>query len=191
MMCLAFATKRTEPSEDDQESGCRKLAESHFNTVVVVILLGSQAWDAWSRLKENQRAEQVVAAYRQIFTALINQRTDRSTTQRLWDAEGPPTEQNKAYLADLRGHEMPALVAGTALLESLSFAGRDTLLPELKRATASLTALQAEFDTGINRPWAERRTTLGAAYRTEGLALQAVLQQSPPACLPASRMAIP
>jgi methyl-accepting chemotaxis protein len=148
-----------------------------LSSAVAVILLGSQAWDAWSVWSENKRAEQVVAASRQIFTALVYQRTDRSTTQRLWDEEGPPAEQSSAYLADLRSNEMPALAAGTALLESLSFAGKATLLPELKRVTANLTALQGEYDAGIERSKANRRPALSPEYQTEGLALQGVLQQ--------------
>ncbi len=142
-----------------------------------IILLGSQAWDSWSLFRVNQRAEQAVSASQQIFAALVYQRTDRSTTQRLWDAEGSPTEQSKAYLADLRGHEMPALAAGIESLETLSFTGRDSLLPDLKRIGANLTALQNEFTAGISRPKAERRGALSPAYQSEGMALQNTLQQ--------------
>ena len=143
----------------------------------LVVLLSSQVWDAWSVLAENQRADQVVAASRQIFTALINQRTDRSTTQRLWEAEAPPTAQNKAYLKDLRDREMPALAAGSALLASIPFTGRDTLLPSLRRSIDSLTALQAEFASHIDRPKSERRAKLATEYATEGLALQDTLKR--------------
>ena len=84
----------------------------------MVVLLGSQVWNAWTAsLTDNQRAEQVVAASRQIFTALINQRTDRSTTQRLWGGRGiPDRAKMKIYLKGLRDGEMPALAASNELL---------------------------------------------------------------------------
>jgi methyl-accepting chemotaxis protein len=145
--------------------------------VTMVILLSLQVWDAWSVFADSQRAEQVVAASRQIFTAMINQRTDRSTTQRLWEAEAPPSPQNKAYLKALRDNEMPALAAGTALLERLAFAGKDVLLPNLHGSIANLTALQAEFASKIDGPKSERRPALGKDYTAEGLGLQDTLQR--------------
>ena len=146
-------------------------------SAAVVVVLGLQTWGAWSVLQEAQRAQQVVSASQQIFTALVYHRTDRSTTQRLWDAEGSPTAQNRAYLAKLRAGEMPALAAGNAELESLSFDGKDTLVPALKQATANLIALQNEFAAGIDRPKTERRAALSPDYQNAGLALQATLQQ--------------
>ncbi len=143
----------------------------------VVILLVAQVWYAWTVLAENRRAEHVVAASRQIFTALINQRTDRSTTQRFWEAEAPPTVQNKAYLKALRDAEMPALTESSVLLASVPFAGKDMLLPGLRRSIDSLTALQVEFESHIDGPKQQRRTALSAEYATAGLALQDTLQR--------------
>jgi methyl-accepting chemotaxis protein len=145
--------------------------------LAVTVLLGSQVWNAWSVLAENQRAEQVVAASRQIFSALVSQRTDRATTKRLWEAEGSPTAQNRVYLEKLRGSEMPALASGAALLASVPFADKATLLPALHRSTDDLIALQADFAAHIDQQKAERRPTLGDDYTTAGLALQNNLQQ--------------
>jgi methyl-accepting chemotaxis protein len=145
--------------------------------LAVVVLLGSQVWNAWSVLTENQRAEQVVAASSRIFTALINQRTDRSSTQRFWEAEGPPSAQNKVYLKELRDGEMPALAASSELLASLTFPGKETLLPALRQSTDRLIALQTEFAAHIDRPKSERRPTLGTDYVAEGLTLQDTLQR--------------
>ena len=72
---------------------------------------------------------------------------------------------------------MPALAASTALLESLAFDGKDKLLADLQRSTASLTALQHEFAAGVDRPKAERRAALGPDYVAVGLALQGTLEQ--------------
>jgi methyl-accepting chemotaxis protein len=146
-------------------------------SAVVVIQLSWQAWDAWSVSRESQRTARVVAASRQIFTALVYLRTDRSTTQRLWNGEGSPTEPNRAYLADLRGNEMPALAAGTGLLELLSFPGKGSLLPDLKQVAGRFTALQAEYAAGIERPKPERRAALSPDYQTVGDALQGVLER--------------
>jgi methyl-accepting chemotaxis protein len=146
-------------------------------SATAVVLLGSQVWNAWSVFAENQRAAQVVTASRHIFTVLINQRTDRATTQRLWDAEAPPSTQNKTYLKALRDGEMPALAAGVELLASLRFDGKDTLLAALRQSATNLTKLQTEFEANIDRPKAERRLALSGEYVTEGLALQGTLQR--------------
>ena len=146
-------------------------------SATVVILLGSQAWDAWFRYAENKQTEQVVAASRHIFTTLINQRTDRSTTQRLWAADAAPTAQNKTYLKTLRDNEMPALAAAIDLLADIPFTDRDTLLPDLRRSAATLTAMQNEFWSHIDQPKAERRTELGTEYYAAGIALQDTLQR--------------
>jgi methyl-accepting chemotaxis protein len=162
----------------------KRLSVGHLLKTIILLFSGalvlltcSQSWDAWVVLQASQRSEQVVAASRQMFTALVYHRTDRSTTQRLWEAEGAPNAQNKAYLAELRSNEMPALASAIPLLAELSFPGKETLLPELRRATAGLLALQSEYAAGVERPKAERRAALGPAYLTEGLALQAALQK--------------
>ncbi len=51
-----------------------------------IVLLSANVRSAWYVLGGNSRAEQVVAASRQIFTALTNIRTDRSSTQRTAEA---------------------------------------------------------------------------------------------------------
>jgi methyl-accepting chemotaxis protein len=145
-------------------------------SATAIVLLGSQVGNAWSVFAGQERAAQVVNASRYIFTALINQRTDRSTTQRLWEAEGSPGAQNRTYLKALRDAEMPALAAGTELLASLPFNGKDTLLPALRQSAASLTKMQTEFASGIDRPKTGRRSALGGEYAAEGFALQATLQ---------------
>ncbi len=146
-------------------------------SAAVVVLLSLQVRDTWSAFSDSQRAEQVVAASRHIFTALVAQRTDRSTTQRLWEAEGAPVAQSRAYLKDLREAEMPALSAAIPLLEGLSFTGRETLLPALRRSADAMIALQGEFASYIDRPKAERRAALGSEYSTIGLALQDSLER--------------
>jgi methyl-accepting chemotaxis protein len=146
-------------------------------SAALLILLSSQTWDAWSVLKDSQRAERVVAVSRRIFTALVNQRPDRATVPRLWDADAAPTPQMKAYLSKLQSREMPALAESITLLGSLAFDRKDKLLADLQRSTESLTALQHEFAAGVDGPKAERRAALGPDYIAAGLALQGTLEQ--------------
>ena len=146
-------------------------------SVALIGGLGLHAWQAWQVRLASAQARQVVAASREIFTALVYLRTDRSSTQRLWQDDKPASAENLAYLAGLRRGEMPALAAGTALLEQLEFDHKSELLPALRQSTASITALQAEFDRFITQPRAARRPALAPSYQTEGLALQAILER--------------
>jgi hypothetical protein len=108
-------------------------------------LLALSVRGSWHVLNENSRAESVVAASRQIFTALINQRPDRSGVQRFWESDQPMAPESKTYLTALQNAEMPALAASLSLLGDLPFDGKNALLPELRRSIDKITALQAEF----------------------------------------------
>jgi methyl-accepting chemotaxis protein len=142
-----------------------------------IVLLGINVLYSWNNLAENNRAKLVVAASRQIFTALINQRTDRSTTQRIWEADQLITTDNRAYLSGLRNAEMPALAASLEQLPEIPFEGREELLPSLHRSVDKLTAMQTEFWSGVVTPKAARRPSLGVDYVAEGLAMQVTLER--------------
>ena len=146
-------------------------------SAAVLILLGMQAWNAGAAFAKNQRAEQVVAASRQIFIALANQRPDRSATQRLWEADTPAPARAKAYLRALQDKEMPALNAGIDMLTALRFKGKATLMPKLRRSAAVLATLQNTFRLEIDLPNARRQPELGARYTAEGVALENTLQK--------------
>ncbi len=142
-----------------------------------VILLGLNVRVSWDVLAENARAERVVAASRQIFTALINIRTDRSSTQRTWEADQVLSVDNQAYVTTLRQAEMPALAASLDLLVDLRFDGHDELLASLRRSIDKLSSLQTEYWTGVAGPKSARRPALGTDYVAEGLALQDTLER--------------
>jgi methyl-accepting chemotaxis protein len=144
-------------------------------SVALIGQIGAQAWTAWRTVDRSARTREIIAASRQIFTALVFQRTDRGVTLTTWNQPGPASAASLTYLASQRAAEMPAIAAGTRLLETLPFADRDRLLPELHRSAAHLTVLQAEFDAGAAKPRAERRAALATDYVTEGQALQDVL----------------
>jgi methyl-accepting chemotaxis protein len=142
-----------------------------------IILLGMNVAASWHSVEESQRAQQVVAASRQIFTAMVAQRNDRAATPRAWAAEEAITPPVQTYLTGQRDAEMPALKASLALLRDIAFDDQATLLPALQRSVDKLTGLQAEFWRGVAGPKAARRADLGAEYVNEGLAMQDTLDR--------------
>jgi methyl-accepting chemotaxis protein len=146
--------------------------------LATISLLGVGVLQSWHILSESERAEGVVAASRQIFTALINQRPDRSASQRFWGADEPITPASRSYLKGLQGAEMPALTASLALLSDMSFDGKDDILSHLRESIATTTALQTEFWIGIDRPRSARRPLLGKQYEDSSIVLQQTLEQA-------------
>ncbi len=142
----------------------------------VIGLLCVNVRASWGILADSNRAKLVVAASRQIFTALINQRTDRSSVQRMWESDQIISADNRAVVTTLQTAEMPALTASLTLLPEIAFARRDELLASLRRSVDHLIALQTEFWTGVAGPKSGRRATMGTEYVTEGLAMQATLE---------------
>ena len=143
---------------------------------LAVIAFGLRAWSAWTDLAASDRTRKVIEASGPAFTVLINQRTDRSTTMRTWNAAEPITEGNRAYLSKLRDAEMPALKETLARLDAVDFAGKATLLPALRRSEETLLRLQAEYWAGVVKPKSERRPKLADDYNTEGLQMQQTLE---------------
>ncbi len=144
--------------------------------VLAVGMLSLRAWDAAVLLGGTERALRVVEASGPVFTAMINQRTDRSTTARTWAGAEPINAQNRAFLSKLREAEMPALRQAVLLLEGIGFADKDRLLPALQRSEATLHRLQVEYWDGVVKPKPERRAGLGEDYTTSGMAMQATLE---------------
>ena len=142
----------------------------------MVILLSLSVTASWRVFTESNRARQVVAASRQIFTALTNQRTDRISTQRYWQSEDTLSPANRAYITPLRDAEMPALAATLDLLQGIPFDRKDTLIDALRRSVDHLTALQAEFWSGVTSPKSARRPALAQEYAAEGEAMQQTLE---------------
>ncbi len=142
-----------------------------------IALVAVNVRSSWQTLAESDRAKRVVAASGQIFTALINQRTDRASTQRFWAADEPLPASNRQYLTQLRDAEMPALAASLTLLQDIPFDGKQALLPALQQSVDRLKTLQTEFWAGVSGPKASRRPGLGNEYTADGLAMQATLEQ--------------
>jgi methyl-accepting chemotaxis protein len=144
--------------------------------VLTVGMLSLRAWDAATQLAATDRILQVVEASGPAFTAMINQRTDRSTTTRTWQAADPISANNRAYLSQLRDAEMPALRKTLQLLAGVEFAEKDRLLPALQRAEGTMSRLQEEYWAGVTKPKSARRAALADEYNAAGLAMQDTLE---------------
>ncbi|HUI97237.1 MAG TPA: HAMP domain-containing methyl-accepting chemotaxis protein [Xanthobacteraceae bacterium] len=131
---------------------------------VVVIMLAARAWDSWQRLATSSRIAAVADASRFTFKAMHTLRTDRASTFRELNAEGTISPSVTAYIKGVREVEMPALQSAADIAESIDFADKQTLLPELRQEIKTLTALVPESWDAFNKPKAQRRTALVGEY---------------------------
>jgi methyl-accepting chemotaxis protein len=137
----------------------------------VVIGISLNAWDSWGRLQAANRISVIADASAYMFKAMHNLRTDRSTTDRLLNAEPPVDTDVDKYLRSLRDSEMPAMSRALELLPTMQFAQQATLVPEFDRLFKTLTAEQKEFWDDVAKPKASRRAALPKEYQetTQGL----------------------
>ena len=75
----------------------------------VVVGFSLNAWDSWGRLQAASRISVIADASANMFKAMHNLRTDRSTTNRLLNAARRWTADIEKYLRSLRDAEMPAM----------------------------------------------------------------------------------
>jgi methyl-accepting chemotaxis protein len=145
--------------------------------VSVALLLAFGAWDSWERLLAAGRVSVIADASANAFRAMHNLRTDRSTTFRALNADGPMSPETEKYLRGLREAEVPALRAALVLLPQTEFDGKALLLPELARLTQLLVDFQTESWDAINMPKASRRPALAKEYFDNNDALLANLEK--------------
>jgi methyl-accepting chemotaxis protein len=130
----------------------------------LVIGFSLNAWDAWGRLQAASRIAQIADASANMFKAMHNLRTDRSTTNRLLNGDAPMDADIEKYLRNIRDTETPAMNNALGLLGGIEFAQQATLVPEFERLFKTMTALQKEFWEAMGKPKAERRPTLAKEY---------------------------
>ncbi len=130
----------------------------------VVVGFSINAWDSWTRLQLTNRIAVIADASANLFKAMHNLRTDRSTTNRLLNSDAPVDSDIDKYLRNLRNTEMPAMSNALVLLPSIEFAQQSTLVPELDRLFKTLTAEQKEFWDEVAKPKASRRAALPKEY---------------------------
>jgi hypothetical protein len=118
---------------------------------------------SWQAKQRSERARTVVDASRQIFTAMANMRTERSSIQRSWELDGGLTPATKEALERYLGAELPALDKASALLDGIDFAGKDRLLPDAHAAMDRLAAMRQS--TIASRAWARTTPTRASSCR--------------------------
>jgi methyl-accepting chemotaxis protein len=131
----------------------------------VIALLCVSAWDSWGRLATTTRISVVADASSNLFKAMHNLRSDRSTTVRGLNDDTIVQPDIEKYLHDIRDAQMPAMRSAAEVLGSVEFADQKTLLPELNRLIQSMTALEAESWDAMHKPKASRRPTLGKEFQ--------------------------
>jgi methyl-accepting chemotaxis protein len=126
--------------------------------------LSVNAWDSWNRLSMTSRMSVIADTSANVFKAMHNLRTDRSTSTRLLNSDQPMDSTIEKYVRDLRDAEMPAMNSALAQLPTVDFVDQKTLVPELDRLFKTLTAQQKEFWEEMGKPKASRRPALPKEY---------------------------
>ena len=143
----------------------------------VVVGFSLNAWDSWGRLQAASRIAVIADASANIFKAMHNLRTDRSTTNRLLNSDAPMDPEIEKYLRNIRDTEMPAMGNALGLLGGLEFAQQQTLVPEFDRVFKTMTALQKEFWEAMAKPKASRRPELAKEYMNAANAMLETLEK--------------
>jgi methyl-accepting chemotaxis protein len=130
----------------------------------VVVGFSLNAWDSWGRLQVANRIALVADTSANLFKAMHNLRTDRSTTGRLLNSDAPVTSEIDKYLRSLRDAEMPAMRSALELLPTMQFAQQNTLAPEFDRLFKTLIDKQKESWDELAKPKASRRLALAKEY---------------------------
>src|SRR5947208_164383 len=143
----------------------------------VVVGFSLNAWDSWGRLQAASRIAVIADASANIFKAMHNLRTDRSTTNRLLNSDAPMDSDIEKYLRNIRDTEMPAMGSALGLLGSLEFAQQQTLVPEFDRVFKTMGTLQKEFWEAVAKPKAQRRPELATEYMAAANAMLEVLEK--------------
>ena len=112
----------------------------------VVVGFSLNAWDSWGRLQAASRIAVIADASANMFKAMHNLRTDRSTTNRLLNSDAPMDADIEKYLRNIRDTEMPAMANALGLLGGIEFAAASRRW--CRNSTAlfkTMTTLQKEF----------------------------------------------
>ncbi len=143
----------------------------------VVVGFSLNAWDSWGRLQAASRIAVIGDASANIFKAMHNLRTDRSTTTRLLNSDAPMDADIEKYLRNIRDTEMPAMGKALGLLGGVQFAQGQTLVPEFDKLYKTMGTLQREFWEAVAQPKASRRPTLVKDYTDAANGMLEVLEK--------------
>ncbi len=161
----------------------RLTVSSLIQSVIVLMatcmtaLLCVSAWNSWERLTMTGRISVVTDASSNLFKAMHNLRSDRSTTNRSLNDEVALSPEMQKYLRDTRDPELPAMRSAAGVLASIEFPDQKTLLPELNRLIQAFAALEAETWDAVGKPKASRRPALGKEFMDNTAALLETLDK--------------
>jgi methyl-accepting chemotaxis protein len=162
----------------------RLTVSSLIKSVIVLMaacmtaLLCVSAWNSWERLTTTSRISMVADASSNLFKAMHNLRSDRSTTNRSLNDDAVLSPETQQYLRATRDPELPAMRSAADLLASVEFPDQKTLLPELNRLIQAFTALEAESWDAVSKPKASRRPALGKEFMDNTAGLLDVLEKT-------------
>jgi methyl-accepting chemotaxis protein len=162
----------------------RLTVSSLIKSVIIVMaicmtaLLCVSAKDSWGRLATTSRISMVADASSNLFKAMHNLRSDRSTTSRNLNEDALLQPDVQKYLRSHRDAEMSAMRSAAETLVSVEFPDQNTLLPELNRLIQAFTALEAESWDAMSKPKASRRPALAKEYTENTLALLEMLDRA-------------
>jgi hypothetical protein len=128
--------------------------------LAVVLMLATTAWQSWQQLAAAGRIAGIADASGYAFRAMHNLRTDRATTNRSLNADAPITPEVRERLEGIREAEVPALQSALAVLQTVEFAEKETLLPALQQHVDALIKLHADTWAAFEKPKAQRPAEL-------------------------------
>jgi methyl-accepting chemotaxis protein len=146
--------------------------------VCMTALLSVSAWNSWGRLSTTSRISVVADASANLFKAMHNMRSDRSTTGRSLNDDAVLAPDVQKYLRAARDAEIPAMRSAAEVLATVEFPDQKTLLPELNRLIKEYTALEAESWDALRKPKASRRPALGKEYMDNAAAMLEALDKT-------------
>ena len=161
----------------------RLTVSSLIKSVIVLMaacmtaLLCASAWDSWTRLAVTSRISVVADASSNLFKAMHNLRSDRSTTSRNLNVDATLQPDVQKYLRSHRDAELSAMRSAAEALASIEFADQKTLVSELNRLIQAFTALEAESWDAMSKPKASRRPALSKEYVENTAALLEMLDK--------------
>jgi methyl-accepting chemotaxis protein len=130
----------------------------------VVVMLAQRSWESYGRLASTDKMMTVADASRYAFTVMHSLRTDRASTFRTLKQQGPIEPSVATYIQKIREVELPALQRAADLADTIDFADKPALLPELRQSTKRFLALETESWDAFAKPLAGRRESLVTDY---------------------------
>jgi methyl-accepting chemotaxis protein len=133
-------------------------------SAIVVVMLAAGAWNAYERYMMASRVTVLTEASGSVFRALSALRRDRNFTDRALKLNDPAGAADRKQIMGARAEEMPQLKLTIEKLPLAEFSGRQNFLDTLQRSVTTLTTLQGESATALDKPKADRRANLGPEY---------------------------